>query len=84
MTGVQTCALPIWHSWFVGYGPYDADPKDMIVVVAMIEAANPWEWWAVYATTIVFQGYFAGQSYEEAAAKFGLLDRGSPVRDRME
>jgi hypothetical protein len=41
----------------------------------MIEAANPWEWWAVYATNIVFQGYFAGQTYEEAAAKFGLLGK---------
>ena len=22
-----------WHSWFVGYGPYDADPEDAVVVV---------------------------------------------------
>jgi penicillin-binding protein 2 len=73
-----------WHAWFVGYGPYDAAPEDMIVVVAMIEAANPWEWWAVYATNIVFQGYFAGQTYEEAAAKFGLLGRRSPIQSRME
>ena len=73
-----------WHSWFVGYGPYGATPEETIVVVAMVEAANPWEWWAVYATNIVFQGYFAGQSYEEAAAKFGLLGRNVPIRDRME
>lgn len=63
-----------WHSWFVGYGPTDAaDPEDVIIVVAMIEASNPWEWWAPYATNIVFQGYFAGQTFEEAAARLGLL-----------
>ena len=65
-----------WHSWFVGYGPADAvDTDESIVVVAMIEASNPWEWWAPYATNIVLQGYFAGQTYEEAAGKLGLLGR---------
>jgi len=74
-----------WHSWFVGYGPVDAaDPDDVIVVVAMIEAANPWEWWAPYATNLVFQGYFAGQTYEEAAAQLGLLGRSMPIGQRME
>jgi len=62
-----------WHSWFVGYGPYDAATKDeQIVVVSMIEAANPWEWWAPYATNIVFQGWFAGQTYEEAVVALKL------------
>ena len=74
-----------WHSWFVGYGPTDADdPDDVIVVVAMIEASNPWEWWAPYATNLVFQGYFAGQTYEEAAAQLGLLGRSMPIGQRME
>lgn len=74
-----------WHSWFVGYGPYDyTDVNDVIVVVAMIEAANPWEWWAPYATNIVFQGYFGGQSYEEAARAVGLLGRGAPPVGRVE
>lgn len=74
-----------WHSWFVGYGPYGAeDPEDVIIVVAMIEAANPWEWWAPYATNIVFQGYFAGQTYEEAASTLGLLGRTAPPATRVE
>jgi penicillin-binding protein 2 len=62
-----------WHSWFVAFGPYDAvDPKDKIVVVAMVEASNPWEWWAPYATNIIFQGIFAGQSYDQAVDALGL------------
>jgi penicillin-binding protein 2 len=74
-----------WHSWFVGYGPVDAtNPEDIIIVVAMIEATNPWEWWAPYATNIVFQGYFAGQTYEEAAAKLGLLNKSMTIGSRVE
>ncbi|PKL26671.1 MAG: penicillin-binding protein 2 [Spirochaetae bacterium HGW-Spirochaetae-3] len=74
-----------WHSWFVGFGPTDAtNPEDVIIVVAMIEATNPWEWWAPYATNIVFQGYFGGQTYEEAAAQLGLLGRSIPVAARAE
>lgn len=74
-----------WHSWFVGYGPIDAtNPEDVIIVVAMIEATNPWEWWAPYATNIVFQGYFGGQTYEEAAAKLGLLNKSVSVGSRVE
>jgi penicillin-binding protein 2 len=74
-----------WHSWFVGYGPADAeDPEDVIVVVSMIEASNPWEWWAPYATNIVFQGIFTGQSYEETAAKLGLLGKSIIADARVE
>ncbi|MBN1518813.1 MAG: penicillin-binding protein 2 [Spirochaetales bacterium] len=74
-----------WHSWFVGFGPADAeDPDDVIVVVSMIEASNPWEWWAPYATNIVFQGYFAGQTFEEAAGELGLLNKSTGVVGRME
>jgi len=74
-----------WHSWFVGYGPWDAaDPDDRIVVVAMIEASNPWEWWAPYATNIVFQGWFAGQTYEEAVVALKLGWKTSTVTGRVE
>lgn len=74
-----------WHSWFVGFGPVDAtDPEDVIVVVAMIEASNPWEWWAPYATNLVFQGYFGSQTYEEAAAELGLLGKSISVGARVE
>ena len=38
MTGVQTCALPIYeHSLFVGYMPYD-DPE--IIVSVVLESFN--------------------------------------------
>ncbi len=55
-----------WNAWFVANGPYDADPKDQIVVVTMVEATNKWEWWAVRAANIIFQGIFAGETYDEA------------------
>ena len=62
-----------WHSWFASFGPYNAaNPEDVIVVVVMVEASNPWEWWAPYATNIIFQGRFAGQSYDEAVDTLGL------------
>jgi len=62
-----------WHSWFVAFGPYDAlDPKDKVVVVVMVEASNPWEWWAPYATNIIFQGMFAKQSYDQAVDALGF------------
>lgn len=74
-----------WHSWFVGYGPWDSqDPDEQIVVVSMIEASNPWEWWAPYATNIVFQGYFAGQTYEEAVAALKLGWKTQAVTGRVE
>jgi penicillin-binding protein 2 len=62
-----------WHSWFAAYAPYTTDkPEDRIVVSIIVEAANQWEWWAPYASAIIFQGIFAGQDYEEAVATLGL------------
>ncbi|MCF7914554.1 MAG: penicillin-binding protein 2 [Spirochaetaceae bacterium] len=55
-----------WDAWFVAYGPYDAPPEEQVVVVTMVEAANDWEWWAVRAANIIFQGIFADQNYDEA------------------
>jgi penicillin-binding protein 2 len=55
-----------WNAWFVAYGPYDALPEDQIVVVTMVEAVNDWEWWAIRAANIIFQGIFADESYDEA------------------
>jgi penicillin-binding protein 2 len=54
-------------SWFVSFGPYDAkDPADQIVVVVMVEATNPWEWWAPKAADIIYQGIFAHQNFQQA------------------
>ncbi|MDR1972501.1 MAG: penicillin-binding protein 2 [Treponema sp.] len=73
-----------WHSWFAAYAPYDAeDPEEQIVVSIIVEAANSWEWWAPYASAIIFQGIFADQSYEEAVAALGLQYL-MPVQGRRE
>lgn len=62
-----------WHSWFAAYAPFRADnPDEQIVVSIIVEAVNKWEWWAPYASAIIFQGIFAGQSYEEAVTSLGL------------
>ncbi|MDR2802724.1 MAG: penicillin-binding protein 2 [Treponema sp.] len=56
-----------WHSWFAAYAPYNSEnPDDQIVVSVIVEAVNPWEWWAPYASAIIFQGIFADQTYEQA------------------
>jgi penicillin-binding protein 2 len=62
-----------WHSWFTAYAPFtSSNPEDMIVVSVIVEAANKWEWWAPYASAIIFQGYFANQDYETAVRSLGL------------
>jgi penicillin-binding protein 2 len=62
-----------WHSWFAAFAPYQTDnPDERIVVSIIVEAVNNWEWWAPYASAIIFQGIFAGQTYEEAVRALGL------------
>ena len=62
-----------WHSWFASYGPHQADnPDEQIVVSVIVEAANPWEWWAPFCSAIIFQGVFANQTYEEATRTLGI------------
>lgn len=72
-----------WHSWMVAYGPYDGPAEDAVVVVVMVEASNPWEWWAPYATNIIFQGIFADQTYDEAVDALGFRYIAGP-RGRQE
>ncbi|NLK60319.1 MAG: penicillin-binding protein 2 [Treponema sp.] len=72
-----------WHSWMVAYGPYDAPAEDAVVVVVMVEATNPWEWWAPYATNIIFQGIFADETFEEAIDSLGFRSIAQP-RGRRE
>jgi len=59
-------SLDHWHSWMACYAPFNAPVEDQVVVVVLVEAANDWEWWAPYATNIIFQGIFANQNYEDA------------------
>lgn len=61
-----------WHSWMVAYAPYDGPKEDQVVVACIVEACNPWEWWAPYATNIILQGIFAKQTYEEAVHDLGF------------
>ncbi len=73
-----------WHSWFAAYAPYQTDsPDERIVVSVIVEAVNKWEWWAPYASAIIFQGVFANQSYEEAVKTLGFQHL-MPVQGRRE
>jgi len=73
-----------WHSWFAAFGPYGAKPEDQIVVVTMVEASNPWEWWAPYASNLIFQSIFAGQDAETAAKAINVDLEGQHLRGRAE
>ncbi|MBR4448906.1 MAG: penicillin-binding protein 2 [Treponema sp.] len=61
-----------WHSWMAAYGPYDAPVEEQYVVVVLVEAVNDWEWWAPYATNIIFQGILANQNYDQAIDELGF------------
>ncbi|MDR2029673.1 MAG: penicillin-binding protein 2 [Treponema sp.] len=72
-----------WHSWFTAFAPYKTGkPEERIVVSVIVEAVNQWEWWAPYASAIIFQGIFANQTYEEAVATLG--HQYMPVQGRRE
>ena len=73
-----------WHSWMAAYGPYNAPAEDAVIVVVLVEAQNKWEWWAPYATNIIFQGIFADQTYEEAVEALGGKRFLPAVRVRQE
>jgi penicillin-binding protein 2 len=69
-----------WHSWFAAYAPYKTDnPEERVAVSIIVEAVNKWEWWAVYASAVIFQGIFAKQNYEEAVDALEL-DQGPEFR----
>ncbi len=55
-------------SWFVSFGPYgpNVKPQDQIVVVVMVEATNPWQWWAPKAADIIYQGIFGHENFTQA------------------
>jgi penicillin-binding protein 2 len=52
-----------WHSWFASYAPFDTrNPDEQVVVSIIVEASNPWEWWAPYASAIIYQGIFGDRT----------------------
>jgi penicillin-binding protein 2 len=62
-----------WHSWFAAFAPYKTDkPDERVAVSIIVEAVNDWEWWAPYASAIIFQGVFANQTYEQAIVSLGF------------
>ena len=69
-----------WHSWMVAYGPYDAPPKDIIVVSVIVEAVNEWEWWAPYAANIILHGTLANQTYDETIDYLGFRQLPAIIR----
>jgi len=73
-----------WHSWFAAYAPYNSNnPEEQIIVSVIVEAVNPWEWWAPYASAIIFQGIFADQTHDQAVRSLGLQYL-MPVQGRRE
>jgi len=63
-----------WHSWFTAYAPFNStNPDDQIVVTVIIEASNFQVWRASASSAIIFQGYFANQTYEEAVRSLGFF-----------
>jgi len=84
-TGTGEAGFPDrWHSWFTAFAPYDnRNDEKAIVVSVIVEAANKWEWWAPYASALIFQGYFANQTYEEAVRALGFQYL-VPVQGRVE
>jgi penicillin-binding protein 2 len=78
-----------YHYWFTGYGPYDPITKEekdnQIIVTVMTEATAQFgDWWPPYATSIIFQGKFANQSYEQALASLGLQYYAPAAQGRRE
>jgi len=65
-----------WNAWFLAYGPYETNnPDEQVVVVTMVESTNEWEWWAIKAANVIFQGIFADEDYDESvkALNWGWL-----------
>jgi len=81
VTGFQNS----WHSWFVAYAPYRTDnPDEQIVVSVIVEAANEWEWWAPFASAIIFQGIFANQTFEEVVRTLRIPEHRRWERERRD
>jgi len=73
-----------WHSWLASYAPFNStNPEEIIAVSVIVEAANTWEWWAPYASAIIYQGYFANQDFDTAVRSLGFQYL-MPVQGRRE
>jgi penicillin-binding protein 2 len=62
-----------WDSWLASYAPYNyKSPEEVIAIAVIVDHTNDWEWWAPYATAIIYQGIYGDQSYEEAMKTLGF------------
>jgi penicillin-binding protein 2 len=64
-----------YHYWFTSYGPYNPvnSGEEQIIVTVMTEATAQFgDWWPPYAASLIFQGVFGKQTYEEARRSLGL------------
>ena len=61
-----------WHQWMVSYAPHNGNIEEKIVVVVFVEAATGEEYWPIPASAIIYQGYFANQTFEEAIRALGF------------
>lgn len=60
-----------WHDWFLAYGPYKtSNPDERIVVVAIVEASENYDWWAPKATDIIFEGVFGNRTHDEVIKRW--------------
>jgi len=64
------------HSWFTSFAPYNStNPDEKIVVTVIIEASSSQiRRSAALVSAVIFQGYFANQTYEEAIRYLGYWD----------
>jgi penicillin-binding protein 2 len=61
-----------WHSWWVGYGPYNAPSEQTLVVCVLMETLTQSQLGAPYVANIIFQGIFADQTYDQAIDTLGF------------
>ena len=62
-----------WHLWFTSFAPYNSSkPDDKIAVTVIFESSTYQEASPAIAAAIIYQGYFAKQTYEEAIRSLGF------------
>ena len=73
------------HAWFAAFAPYQTNnPEEQVVVSVIVEAENQWEWWAVFASAIIFQGIFADQNFDEAVRTLGFQHHPGIIRGNLQ
>jgi len=62
-----------WHLWFTSFAPYNGtNMEEKIAVTVIFESSTYQEASPAIAAAIIYQGYFANQTYEEAIRSLGF------------